>query len=70
MTEANNVNKGEELIPFLRTLADSIEQETILPEQLKSISTFFMSYKFQEQGSLLWNHDTDPSLPQGSEVLY
>ena len=49
MTELNNVNKGEELIPFLRTLADSIEQETILPEQLRSISTFFMSYKFQEQ---------------------
>jgi hypothetical protein len=37
------------LIPFLRNLADSIEQRQLLPRQLQRIGDFFMSYKFQEQ---------------------
>ena len=39
----------EYLVPFLRNLADDIESNTIVPEQLRSIGDFFMSYKFQEQ---------------------
>lgn len=40
---------NEHLVPFLRKLADDVESNTIVPEQLQSIGDFFMSYKFQEQ---------------------
>ena len=39
----------EHLVPFLRNLADNIESNSVVPEQLRSIADFFMSYKFQEQ---------------------
>ena len=39
----------QHLVPFLRKLADSIESEQVVPQQLHSIGDFFMSYKFQEQ---------------------
>lgn len=42
-------NPNEQLIPFLRNLADSIEQKTILPNQLQSIGEFFMKYTFEEE---------------------
>lgn len=34
---------------FLRKLATDIENEILLPEQLKRVGEFFMSYQFQEQ---------------------
>jgi hypothetical protein len=45
----NNNDSDKMLIPFLRNLADSIEQRQLLPRQLQRIGDFFMSYKFQEQ---------------------
>lgn len=39
----------DELIPFLRKLADAIENKELAPVQLQSIGEFFMSYQFQEQ---------------------
>jgi hypothetical protein len=41
----------EDLIPFLRKLADSIENKELEIQQLQSIGEFFMSYQFQEQAS-------------------
>lgn len=42
-------NPNESLIPFLRKLADSIENHQLLPQQLQRIGEFFMAYQFQEQ---------------------
>lgn len=42
-------NADASLIPFLRKLADSIENGQLLPRQLQHIGEFFMSYQFQEQ---------------------
>jgi hypothetical protein len=42
-------NADASLIPFLRNLADSIENDRLLPRQLQHIGEFFMSYQFQEQ---------------------
>lgn len=39
----------EKLAPFLRNLAESIENHELLPQQLQSIGEFFMAYQFQEQ---------------------
>lgn len=38
-----------QLIPFLRNLADSIESETLLPDQLRHIGEFYMSYMFSQK---------------------
>lgn len=43
------MEQTDELIPFLRKLADSLEKKELAPQQLKSICDFFMSYQFQEQ---------------------
>jgi len=45
----NEKNPNESLIPFLRKLADSIENHQLLPQQLQRIGEFFMAYQFQEQ---------------------
>ena len=42
-------NSTERLIPFLRSLADSIENKELLSPQLQKIGEFFMAYKFHEQ---------------------
>ena len=34
----------KKLIPFLRKLADNIENETILPEEMKRVGDFFIKY--------------------------
>jgi hypothetical protein len=44
LTESNKL-----LIPFLRQLADSIEQNTIAPNQLRQVGEFFMAIEFQKQ---------------------
>jgi hypothetical protein len=41
--------ENDRLILFLRNLADSVEQDNLLPLQLESIGEFFMKYKFQEK---------------------
>ena len=43
------MEQGDELIPFLRKLADAIENRDLSQPQLQSIGEFFMSYQFQEQ---------------------
>ena len=54
MTETN-----KRLIPFLRNLADSIENGDILPNELKRIGEFFMSYQFQKQADKDLIKDSD-----------
>ena len=49
---------NERLIPFLRNLADSIENGHIMPKELQRIGEFFMSYQFQKQADID-NDDTD-----------
>lgn len=44
-----NQDANAKLIPFLRNLADSIEEKKLLPQQLQRIGEFFMAYQFQEQ---------------------
>ena len=39
----------DQLVIFLKNLADSVEKKTLCEEQLENISEFFMMYKFQEQ---------------------
>lgn len=36
----------KKLVPFLRKLADKIENNTILPEELKSVGDFFIKHEF------------------------
>ena len=43
------MNLKKQLIPFLRSLADSIESRELQSRQLQSIGEFFMAYQFQEQ---------------------
>lgn len=50
-------NSSEELIPFLRGLADSIENNNLLPTQLQHIGEFFMSYKFQEDNQNVYKDE-------------
>lgn len=42
-------NDNDNLVPFLRGIADDIENKTILLKQLNKVHEFFISYKFQEQ---------------------
>lgn len=42
-------NPDANLAPFLRNLAQSIEEGRLLPRQLQRVGEFFMAYQFQEQ---------------------
>ena len=42
-------NPDASLAPFLKNLAQSIEEGRLLPRQLQRVGEFFMSYQFQEQ---------------------
>ena len=42
-------NGDDQLVPFLRDLADSIESSQLTGEQLRRVGEFFMSYKLQEE---------------------
>ena len=44
-----SIDTSTKLVPFLRNLANSIEDNTILPRQLKSVGEFFMKYSFDEE---------------------
>jgi len=50
-TNVDETNIDERLIPFLRNLADSVEQSRLRPAQLQRIGEFFMAYQFQEQAA-------------------
>jgi hypothetical protein len=45
----------EQLAPFLRQLADSIDSDKLSPEQMQQVGEFYMSYKVRNE-----NTDTDP----------
>ena len=62
----NSNDSDTRLILFLRNLADSIEQQQLLPRQIRSISEFFMSYQFQEQAI----RDDDDSSPAPREFSH
>ena len=38
--------QNQQLVPFLRTLADAIETGALLPRQLQEVGEFFMKYNF------------------------
>lgn len=38
-----------QLIPFLRNLADSIESDKLLPEQLQQVGEFYMAYMLSQE---------------------
>lgn len=65
----NNKDSDAKLIPFLRNLADSIENQQLLPRQLQSIGEFFMSYQFQEQ-AIKDNDDSSPIREFSQEELF
>ena len=48
-TLANNAD--EQLAPFLRQLADSIDNNELSSEQIQQIGEFFMSYKITNQSN-------------------
>jgi hypothetical protein len=41
----------EMMIPFLRNLADSIDNKSLSARQLHSIGEFYMSYQFQKEAA-------------------
>lgn len=45
----------EQLAPFLRQLADSIDSNKLTPEQMQQVGEFYMSYKVRNE-----DKDTDP----------
>lgn len=49
-----------QLVSFLRTLADSIEKEELLPEQVQKIGEFYMSYEKEIYDS--GNNSTEDSM--------
>lgn len=51
------------LVSFLRNLADSIEQNKILPRQLQNVGEFFMKYQYEEESI---KDDEGTSVPFGS----
>lgn len=47
-----NNNSDKNLVPFLRELANSIENNKLSLNQLQHIGEFFMEYKFHEHNEL------------------
>lgn len=65
-----SLETNERLIPFLRNLADSIENGNIMPKELQRIGEFFMSYQFQKQAdSDKSNEDDKTELFTQQELL-
>jgi len=48
MTSLAN-ESDEQLAPFLRQLADSIESSQLTPEQMQQVGEFYMSYKIRNE---------------------
>ena len=40
---------NKQLIPFLRNLADRIENNELPPEQIQKIGKFFLTYSYEEE---------------------
>ena len=57
-------NPDASLAPFLRNLAQSIEENRLLPRQLQRVGEFFMSYQFQEQ-AIKDGDNTDENITNG-----
>lgn len=57
-----NDNSTKCLIPFLRNLADSIEQKQLLPRQLQHVGEFFMEYHYEDE-----YNDENESLDKSDE---
>ena len=57
-------NHDDRLPVFLRNLADSIDNKTILPQQMQKIGEFYMSYLFQEQAIKDNNEDSSGQLSE------
>jgi hypothetical protein len=51
----------DNLIKFLRDLADSVENEEILPAQKRSVGEFLMSYQFLDQ-MVIDNSETETDI--------
>jgi len=54
-------NADEQLAPFLRQLADSIENNQLSSDQIQQIGEFFMSYKIRNQSEENNSEINDPS---------
>lgn len=54
-------NSDEQLAPFLRQLADSIENNQLSPDQTHQIGEFYMSYKIRNQSEENNSEINDPS---------
>jgi hypothetical protein len=52
----NSYSSDDQLIPFLRELANSIELKQLHSDQLKKVGEFYMSYKLNVEGD---NCDND-----------
>lgn len=52
-------NPNHRLIPFLRGLADNIEQGRLEPKELRRVGEFYMSYQFHKQAILDGEEDED-----------
>ena len=44
----NRTNKNENLIIFLRTLADSLESKTLEDNKIQLVGEFYMKYQFHD----------------------
>jgi hypothetical protein len=49
LDEKNNENKHKILIPFLRKIANSLENGDLEPKQLGMVGEFFMKYQCEEE---------------------
>ena len=52
----NSYSSDDQLIPFLRELANSIELKQLNSDQLKRVGEFYMTYKLNGEGE---NCDND-----------
>jgi hypothetical protein len=57
---SNITETDKQLVPFLRDLADSIESNQLLPDQLLQIAEFFISYKFSHETQIQDTDEDDP----------
>ena len=54
-------NADEQLAPFLRQLADSVDNNKLSSDQIQQIGEFFMSYKIRNQSEESNSEINDPS---------
>ena len=64
-----DTNVDERLIPFLRDLADSVEQSRLRPAQMQRIGEFFLAYQFQEE-TITDQESQDPDFSQADLLKF